>query len=69
MYVIRYDNGMSLIKTVIYKIYTGKEPFTQWLLDFDLSTRAIVLARLKRVSFGKQGTQIVIASGSSCNRF
>jgi putative addiction module killer protein len=46
---------MSLIKTIIYKINTGKEPFTQWLLDLDITTRAVVLARLKRVSLGNFG--------------
>jgi putative addiction module killer protein len=46
---------MSLIKTIIYKTSTGKEPFIQWLLDLDAATRSIILTRLKRVSLGNFG--------------
>ena len=33
---------MSLLKTIIYKTSTGKEPFTDWLLDQEKTTRAII---------------------------
>ncbi len=46
---------MSLIKTIVYKTSTGKEPFTQWLLDLDQKTRAIVVTRIKRVNLGNFG--------------
>ncbi len=46
---------MSLIKTIIYKTSTGKEPFTQWLLDLDETTRANIIARLKRINLGSFG--------------
>ena len=46
---------MSLIKTIIYKTNTGKEPFAQWLLALDKTTRALVVTRLKRVSLGNFG--------------
>lgn len=46
---------INLLKTVIYKNSTGKEPFTQWLLDLDKTARAAVVTRLKRVIFGNFG--------------
>ena len=46
---------MSLIKTIIYKTSTKKEPFTQWLLDLDPTTRSIMITRLKRLSLGNFG--------------
>lgn len=46
---------MSLIKTIIYQTDTGKEPFTEWLLDLDKMTRSIILTRLKRLNIGNFG--------------
>ncbi len=46
---------MSLIKTIIYKASTGKEPFIEWLLDLDKTTRATITSRLKRISLGNFG--------------
>lgn len=46
---------MSLLKTIIYKTSTEKEPFTQWLLDLDKTIGAIVLTRLKRISLRNFG--------------
>lgn len=46
---------MSLMKTIIYKTNTGKEPFIEWLLDLDQTTRATITSRLKRVSLGNFG--------------
>lgn len=46
---------MGLMKTVIYKSRNGKEPFIQWLLKLDKTTRAIVVTRIKRVELGNFG--------------
>ncbi len=46
---------MSLIKTIVYQTDTGKEPFTEWLIDLDKTTRAIIIARLKRLNLGNFG--------------
>ena len=46
---------MSLIKTIIYKTSTGKEPFSRWLLDLDQKTRALIVTRIKRVNLGNFG--------------
>jgi len=46
---------MSLITTIVYKTDTNKEPFTEWFLDLDTGTRAIVSARLKRLKLGNFG--------------
>ena len=46
---------MSLIKTIIYQTSTGKEPFTEWLVGLDKTTRAVVITRLKRVNLGNFG--------------
>ena len=46
---------MSLIRIITYKTSTGKEPFAEWLLSLDKVTRAIVTARLRRISLGNFG--------------
>ncbi len=46
---------MSLLKTIIYKTKSKKEPFSDWLMDLDLSTRAVMVSRLKRVSLSNFG--------------
>jgi putative addiction module killer protein len=46
---------MSLLKTIIYKTDSGKEPFSKWLFDLDKITRSIVIARIKRVTLGNFG--------------
>ena len=46
---------MSLIKTIVYKTDTGKEPFYAWLLKLDTSTRALILTRLDRLKLGNFG--------------
>ena len=46
---------MDTIKVVNYITSTGKEPFNDWLLDLDGSTRSIVRARLVRVRLGNLG--------------
>src|SRR5271155_5092714 len=46
---------MSIIKIIIYKTKTEKEPFTQWLLNLDQATRAVIITRLKRVTLNNFG--------------
>lgn len=55
MSFIRYDLSMSLIKIITYKTDTGKEPFAIWFFDLDGKTRAVVNARLDRLSLGNFG--------------
>ena len=55
---------MSLIKTIIYKTKTAKEPFTQWLLDLEQTTRSIIITRLKRVTLGNFGDSKLLKSSS-----
>ena len=43
------------IKAIIYKTSTGKQPFSEWFIDLDRETRAIVTTRLKRVGLGNFG--------------
>ena len=46
---------MSLIKIIVYKSGSGKEPFILWLSDLDAETKATISTRLKRVSLGNFG--------------
>ncbi len=46
---------MSALEIIIYNTYIKKEPFTEWLLDLDTTTRAIVVTRLKRLNLGNFG--------------
>lgn len=55
---------MSSIKTVVYTTSTGKEPFIQWLIDLDETTRAIIVTRLKRIRLGNFGDCKLLKSAS-----
>src|SRR6476620_11783691 len=46
---------MSLLKTIVFKTSSGKEPFLEWLFDLDEKTRSIVTARIKRVELQNFG--------------
>lgn len=46
---------MSLIKIVIYSSQNGKKPFTSWIEKLDAAARAIIKARLDRISLGNFG--------------
>ncbi|MFI5333281.1 MAG: type II toxin-antitoxin system RelE/ParE family toxin [Candidatus Babeliales bacterium] len=55
---------MSLIKIIVYKTNTQKEPFTEWLFDLDKETRALITARLKRLSLGNFGKSKLLKQAS-----
>lgn len=45
----------ELIKILIYKVESEKSPFDKWLKELDVTNRAIVRARLKRIALGNFG--------------
>ena len=53
---------MSTIKIITYATSAKKEPFTDWLDDLDDKTRAIIVARLDRVSLGNVGDHTPITN-------
>jgi putative component of toxin-antitoxin plasmid stabilization module len=46
---------MSMLKVIVYKTNTGKEPITEWLDDLDTKTRGIIITRIARVKLGNFG--------------
>ena len=46
---------MDTIKVVNYVTTVGKEPFTDWLHDLDVSTRAVIRTKIARVRLGNYG--------------
>ena len=56
---------MSLINTIIYQTSTGKEPFTQWFLELEPTTRSIISTRLKRISLRNFGDCKILKQASS----
>ncbi len=46
---------MSTITIVNYITSSNKEPFNEWLIDLDITTRSIIRARLNRVRLGNFG--------------
>jgi len=46
---------MDNIQVVNYITNTGKEPFSDWLLKLDTSTRALIRARIARIRLGNFG--------------
>lgn len=47
--------NISPIKIVNYLAPNGKEPITEWILELDPITRAVVRARISRVRLGNFG--------------
>lgn len=46
---------MKSIQVVMYATSTGKEPFNEWFLDLDQTTRFTIASRLTRIENGNFG--------------
>lgn len=46
---------MNQYEIILYTTSTGKKPFSDWLEELDLTTRAIIASRLARIRAGNFG--------------
>ena len=52
-----------MIKIIVYTTPNGKSPFTKWLMDLDVNMRAVLRARLNRISLGNFGDCKLLKDG------
>lgn len=60
---------MKPIQIVMYATSTGKEPFKEWFLDLDKTTRFTISSRLARVENGNFGDCKPLTSASGIWEF
>ena len=56
-------------RIIIYKIDSGKEPYTKWLESLDLKIQTKIIARLERVEVGFYGDYKKLKDGVNELRF